>query len=162
VRFLMSRPRVNGGGRVPIAAPEAARALLGASRGPAARRCPACGAALTGSKRACSGRCRARLSRQRRLAPSVPVEMLAILAPHLSLSARTKTGRCKLSPVEWSVLFRVATARGLSASQIAARLGLAGDVVTAAVDGLVAWRFLVQTPDSFIFQPDPGQWGEPA
>jgi len=53
----------------------------------------------------------------------------------------------------------VIRARGV---QLADRLGLAGDVVTAAVDGLVAWRFLVQTPDGFIFQPDPGQWGEPA
>jgi len=32
---------------------------------------------------------------------------------------------------------------------LADRLGLAGDVVTAAVDGLVAWRFLVQTPDGY-------------
>jgi len=73
----------------------------------------------------------------------VPDEVLAVLGPHLSLSARTRTGRCKLSPVEWRVLFLVVTARGVSASQIADRLGLAGGVVTAAVDGLVAWRFLV-------------------
>ena len=90
----------------------------------------------------------------------MPDEVLAVLGPHLSLS--TRTGRCKLSPVEWRVLFLVVTARGLSALQLADRLGLAEDVVTAAVDGLVAWRFLVQTPDGFIFQPDPGQWGEPA
>jgi len=118
--------------------PQAARALLGSSRGPAAEHCPACGAPLTGRQRACSGRCRAELSRRRRLAPMVPDEVLAVLGPHLSLSARTRTGRCKLSPVEWSVLFLVVTARGLSALQLADRLGLAGDVVTAAVDGLVA------------------------
>jgi len=92
----------------------------------------------------------------------VPDEVLAVLGPYLSLSARTRTGRCKLSPVEWRVLFLAVAARGLSALHLADRLGLAGDVVTAAVDGLVAWRFLVQTPDGFIFQPDPGQWGEPA
>jgi len=150
----MVRPRADR-------APQAARALLGASLGTAARRCPACGAALTGRKRACSGRCRAELSR-RRLAPMVPDEVLAVLGPHLSLSARTRTGRCKLSPAEWSVLFLVVTARGLGALQLANRLGLAGDVVAAAVDGLVAWRFLVPTPDGFSFQPDPAQWGEPA
>jgi len=92
--------------------------------------------------------------------PLVQDEALAVLWPHLRLT--TRTGLCRLTLAEWRVLFLVVTARGLSALQLADRLGLAGDVVTAAVDGLVAWRFLVQTPDGFIFQPDPGQWGEPA
>ena len=92
----------------------------------------------------------------------VPNEALAALGPHLSLSARTRTGRCKLRAVGWRVLFLVVTAPGISAAQITTRQGLADDVGEAAVAGLVAWRFLVQTPDGFIFQPDPGQWGEPA
>jgi predicted nucleic acid-binding Zn ribbon protein len=47
--------------------PETARALLGASQ-QATRQCPApgCGRPLTSRQRACSGRCRAALSRQRR------------------------------------------------------------------------------------------------
>jgi predicted nucleic acid-binding Zn ribbon protein len=49
--------------------PESARAL---SRSPMIPSCPICGAGLTGRKRACSARCRAALSRRRK------VETLAI------------------------------------------------------------------------------------
>lgn len=43
--------------------PEAARALVGGSM----ISCPGCGKALTGRQRACSGRCRAILSRRKRI-----------------------------------------------------------------------------------------------
>jgi len=41
---------------------EAARALVAASE----RECPGCGKTLTGRQKACSGKCRAKLSRQRK------------------------------------------------------------------------------------------------
>lgn len=46
--------------------PEAARALLVGSQRDTRPVCPGCGAPLSGRQRACSGRCRARLSRLRR------------------------------------------------------------------------------------------------
>src|SRR5262249_43603757 len=48
-------------------APETARALLGAAPEGKAQSCSGCGAPLTGRKRACSGRCRARVSRQKQV-----------------------------------------------------------------------------------------------
>jgi predicted nucleic acid-binding Zn ribbon protein len=52
--------------QTPKVSPQAARALLGASPVPS-RRCPApgCGRVLEGRQTACSGKCRAMLSRQR-------------------------------------------------------------------------------------------------
>ena len=47
--------------RAPMRA-ETARALVAGVR----RQCPGCGQALTARQRACSGRCRAKLSRQRK------------------------------------------------------------------------------------------------
>ena len=51
--------------REPDAQPQSARALS-PSRTFVVRSCPVCGAELTGRQRACSGRCRAALSRRSR------------------------------------------------------------------------------------------------
>ena len=45
---------------------ETAPALLAGSQGDTRHVCPVCGVALSGRQRACSGRCRAKLSRLRR------------------------------------------------------------------------------------------------
>ena len=57
--------------------PRSARALPGAPVVSSPGVCPGCGKALTGRQKCCSGKCRAALSRQRRIA--VPVEELRVL-----------------------------------------------------------------------------------
>jgi predicted nucleic acid-binding Zn ribbon protein len=47
---------------MPERRPEAARALVAGSE----RECPGCGNPLAGQQKACSGKCRAKLSRQRK------------------------------------------------------------------------------------------------
>jgi predicted nucleic acid-binding Zn ribbon protein len=51
---------------VPDSEPKSSPAGVRAPGAGSERQCPACGAPLTGAQRACSGRCRAILSRQRR------------------------------------------------------------------------------------------------